>query len=63
MSRRCELWRINFQPSDEQKDIRREPQGFTGREVKDFTQEWYIREKYPRQFPMTAGSPTSHENG
>jgi hypothetical protein len=38
---------MNFQVSDEQKDIRRAPRDFKEGEVKDFTQECNIREESP----------------
>jgi hypothetical protein len=38
---------MDFQLSDEPKGIRRALRDFGKREVKDFTQEWYIREECP----------------
>ena len=37
--------KMDFQLSDEPKDMRRALRDFAKGEVKDFTQEWYIREK------------------
>ena len=39
--------KMDFQLSDEPKDMRRALRDFAKGEVKDFTQEWYIREESP----------------
>jgi hypothetical protein len=39
--------KMDFQFSDEPKDMRRALRDFAKGEVKDFTQEWYIREESP----------------
>ena len=45
--------KMDFQLSDEPKDMGRAVRDFAKEEVKDFTQEWYIREESPMSLITT----------